>query len=394
MATVHSGFAVWSGWAVPAVMGVVTAVSCGSTSTPASSGAIAVAQNTIETELERRQRLFFELQDDILSSYERDDLPDVDTALIDAKVGPARIGVGPGDVLFGDDVKLRASSRWPLFVAPGTQVVVRSKRLDIRLASDRLVSAAWMSDEVSWRVKLCGRTAAIPLRITALYARDGNRWVPVVEHLSFGSVPTPSKELYGLPMKQAEVDKELAAELERTLAPVLSRDVGGLASVLWFARKDMTKRDLLQPAPTRLIAPDPEGEWHGAEDVGRAQIVDGVLEPETRRVGTIASHGGGSTVAYWVGNFIAHLDGRRGVAGGTVRLRGSFVFEKRAAKHTTSTDCRDADNACKWYVVQGHVSRPVDDMSLASAVFGTALLSDKPLQIMCNEATGRGRQTR
>lgn len=348
-----------------------------------------IASNAIETERERRQRLLGELQDDILSSYERDDSPDIDSALVNKKVGPARIGVGPGDILYGDDVKARASSRWPLFVEPGTEVVVRSKRLDIHLASDRMVSAAWMSDEVSWRVTLCGRTAAIPLRITALYAHDGDRWVPVVEHLSFGNVPAPTTELYGLEFKQADVRKALSAELARTLAPVLSGDAAGSASVLWFARKGVTEGDLLQPSPTFLIAPDPEGEWHGTEDTGRAQLVDGVLEPESGRVGTIASSRGGSTVAYWVGNFVARLADRSGAAGGRVRLRGSFVFEKRADKHSTAIDCRNPKSACKWYVVQGHVSRPIDDMSLASVVFGTALISDKPLRIMCDEASQR-----
>lgn len=377
----------WSAWAALAVCGCGAIASCGATPAPASASGTTAASNTIETELQRRQRLLGELQDDILSSYEREDSTDIDTALINAKVGPARIGVGPGDILYGDDVKLRASSRWPLFVDPGTDVVVRSKHLDIHLSSDRLVSAAWMSDEVSWRVTLCGRTAAIPLRITALYARDGDRWAPVVEHLSYGSVPVPTSELYGLEVKSAEVSKALATGLTQTLAPLLSRDASRLASVLWLDRNDLAERDLLQPAPTLLIAPDPDGEWRGTDDVTRAQLVDGTLEPEGRRIGTIRSGVGGSTIAYWVGNFIAHIDDRQGGAGGKVRLRGSFVFEKRAENHSTSIDCRNPKNACKWYVVQGHVSRPIDDMSLASAVFGTALISEKPLRIMCNEAT-------
>lgn len=374
-----------------AVCGCGAVASCGSPPAPASPAETAAASNTIETELQRRQRLLGELQDDILSSYERDDPTDIDTALIHAKTGPARIGVGPGDVLYGEDVKLRASSRWPLFVDPGTDVVVRSKHLDIHLSSDRLVSAAWMSDEVSWRVALCGRTAAIPLRITALFARDGDRWVPVVEHLSYGSVPVATPDLYGLEIRSAEVSKALATGLTQTLAPLLSRDAGRLASVLWLDRNDLAERDLMQPAPTLLIAPDRDGEWHGTDDLTRVQIVDGMLEAEGRRIGSIRSGVGGSTIAYWVGNFIAHIEGRQGAAGGKVRLRGSFVFEKRAEKHSTSIDCRNPKNACKWYIVQGHVSHPIDDMSLASAVFGTALISDKPLRVMCDEATRRGR---
>lgn len=347
----------------------------------------------IETELERRQRMVGELQDDILAAYDRDDATDIDTSLIAAKVGLARIGVGPGDMLFGDDVRRRASSRWPLFVEPGTPTEVRSKRLDIHLSSDRLVVAAWMSDEVSWRVSLCNRIAAIPLRITALFAHDGDRWVRVVEHLSFGNVPTPTPELYGLPVTPAVVSDATARAMLAALAPVLAHDPAGLASAVWLDRQHLAETDLLKPSPTLLISPDPDGEWHGTDDIGRAQLVDGKLEPEALRIGTIGANPSRATVGYAVGNFVATLVDRSGVEGGKVRLRGSFVFEKRAENHTTAIDCSNPKNACRWYVVQGHVSRPVDDISLASIVFGTALTSEKPLQIMCDRAAGSGSVT-
>lgn len=325
-----------------------------------------------ESDLERRQRLLGELQDDILSSYDRDEPPDSDTQLIDPKVGPARIGVGPGDVLVGDDVKLRASSRWPLFVEPGTQTSVRSKHLDVHLSADRKVSAAWMSDEVSWRITQCGRTAVIPLRITALYAHDGDRWVQVLEHLSFGDVPVATPELYGLQVKTAVVDRGFADELSRTLAPLLYHQSARIPAVVSLDPKHLAEDDVKQPAPTLLIAPDPDGEWHGTEDVSRAQLVDGVLDPDDRRISTVGPSLGESTIAYWVGNFVGTLADRPGMKGGKVRLRGTFVFEKRGDK---------------WLVVQGHVSKPIDDLELAQRVFGTALVSEKPLQITCDDGS-------
>lgn len=353
---------------------------------PGTSSTANVESAPIETELERRQRMVGEIQDDILASYERDDASDIDTAFIDTKVGPARIGVGPGDVLVGEDVGRRASSRWPLFVEQGTSTEVRSKRLDIHLSSDRLVGAAWMSDEVSWRVMLCGRTAAIPLRITALFAHDGDRWVRVIEHVSFGNVPSPTPELYGLPIAPAVADPSVARAVAQALAPVLSRDTAAVSSVVWLDRQQTAEEDLRKPSPTMLISPDPDGEWHGTDDVGRAQLVDGALELEGVRIGTIGPNPARATVAYAVGNIVATLADRPGSEGGKVRLRGSFVFEKRADKHTTAIDCGNSKNACKWYLIQGHVSRPIDDSSLASMVFGTALLSEKPLQIMCDRA--------
>jgi hypothetical protein len=323
-----------------------------------------------DSEVERRQRMIGELQDDILSSYERDEPFDTDTQLIDPKVGPARIGVGPGDVLVGDDVKQRASSRWPLFVTHDMPTDVRSKRLDIHLAADRQVSAAWMSDDVSWRITLCGRTAVIPLRMTALYAHDGDRWVQVFEHLSFGDVPLPTDDLYGLQIKPVVVDRALADELSRTIAPALYHQTSRLPQVVSLDPKHLAEDDLTQPAPTFLLAPDPDGEWHGTEDISHAQLVDGTLDPDDRRIGTIGPSAATSTIAYWVGNFVAELAERPGVKAGRVRLRGSFVFEKRRGS---------------WVIVQGHVSKPIDDLALAQRVFGTALVSEKPLQVSCDD---------
>ncbi len=375
------------------VLAVVALAGCPSTPPPQAARPTDLGSNATDTDLDRRQRLVSELQDDILASYDRDDAPDTDTALVDPRVGPARFGVGPGDILYGDDVKLRASSRWPLFVLPGTPTTVRSKRLDIHLAADKSVSAAWMSDEISWRISFCGRTAAIPLRMTALYAHDGDRWVQVFEHLSYGDVPVPTAELYGLQVKSAVVDRSLADALSRTLTPLLYHQAARIAGVVSLDPSHRAEDDLGQPAPTLLLAPDPDGEWHGTDDLSRALLVDGVLNPDDRRIGTIGPSVDKSTVAYWVGNFVGDLAEHPGVKAGKVRLRGTFVFEKRAPQKPCAPgadckvvreDCARAGNNCTWVVVQGHISKPIDDIDLAQRVFGTALVSEKPLQITCD----------
>jgi hypothetical protein len=328
-----------------------------------------------ESDETRRKRLEAELADEVISSFQRDELPDLDTPLIPPNVGPARIGAGPGDVLFGDEVRHRASSRWPLFVPPSIRTSVRSKRLDIHLAQDvaHQVPAAWLSDEVSWRVDVCGHEAAIPLRMTALYAHDGDRWVEVFEHLSFARIPQPYAELRGSPMlakgEMPIVDRKLADELSGVLASLFSRNAKRIESVVSLDPQHLAEDDARLPAPTLMLAPDPDGEWHGDEDVGRlVAIVDGTLRAEDRRIGTIGPSVSKATVAYWVGNFVADLAARPGIPAGKVRLRGTFIFEKRGDK---------------WFVVQGHLSEPIDDIDLAQIVFGTSLLSEKPLQLSC-----------
>jgi hypothetical protein len=360
---------------------VAAVAACGS-STPAP-----IANRTIVGALSDddayRKQLVAELQDEVLSSYERDDLPDVGTELIPPQVGPARIGAGPGDVLFGfDEIQRRASSRWPLFVPPTIPTTVRSKRLDIHLAHDKQISAAWLADELSWRIDVCGHQAAIPLRITALYAHDGDRWVEVFEHLSFARIPAPylysdrdgvHAELRGSPMVRPHenpiVDRNLADQLSGVLAALTSRQPARIARVVSLDPTHLADEDPSRPAPTLLLAPDPDGEWHGTDDLARVQLVDGTLRAEDRRIGTVGPSVAHSSIAYWVGNFSADLPARPGIPPGRVRLRGTFVFEKRDGN---------------WVVVQGHVSQPIDDSDLGKLVFGTSMLSEKPLSLDCS----------
>jgi hypothetical protein len=368
-------------------LAVVVLAACGSQGKPAAPRND-MPLSFAESDETRAKRMIGDLEDDVLSSYERDDVPDIDTPLIPPTVGPARIGVGPGDVLFGDEVRQRASSRWPLFVSASLHTGVRSKRLDVHLAQparDRQVSAAWLSDEVSWRIDVCGHTAAIPLRMTALYAHDGDRWVEVFEHLSFARIPVPyasldgapGNELRGSPMvRKGEtpiVDRKLADELSGVLQSLFSRKSARIAEVVSVDPQHLAEDDPRLPAPTLILPPDPDGEWHGDKDITLlASLVDGTLRAEERRIGTIGTSVTRSTVAYWVGNFVGDLSPRPGIPAGKVRLRGSFVFEKRGGR---------------WVVVQGHLSEPIDDFDLATLVFGTSLLSEKPLQLSC-EAPG------
>jgi hypothetical protein len=320
-----------------------------------------------DSDLERRRRLIAELQDEILTSYERDELPEVETLLIDPQVGPARIGVGPGDVYYGEDVAHLASSRWPLQIEPGTPTTVRSKKLQIALSSDRHVSAAWTSDELSWRITLCGRTAVIPLRITSLYAHDGDRWVQVFEHLSFGRMPQPtsSGELRGKEIPEAVVDRDLSDTISRQLNAVISGDPSRISLVV---APSGSLDDATKPAPTFLLGPDPDGGWTGGAPES-IRLVDGKLMLDRPRAGTIGRPDK-AVVAYWVGNLVADLRHHPGTAHSKVLMRGTFVLEKRQDK---------------WIVVQGHISQPIDDIDLAQIIYGTALISDKPLRITCDD---------
>jgi hypothetical protein len=318
-------------------------------------------------------RLYTELQDDILSSYERDEPANPDTAMVDARIGTARIGAGPGDIYIAGDLA-RAPRRWPLEVESAMRTDVRSKHLEIQIAADQ--TAAWMSDELSWRIEICGRTAVVPLRITALYAHDGDRWVPVVEHLSYGFAPPPRNTPLASPI-ETEVS---SGDLETALAGLVDRGL---------LRTPRDPAGLAQDAAALVLGPDIGDEWHGGQTVV-ARIPPGKLE--ARRVGLVGRSPGAPTVAYWVGTYLADVPARAGAA--SVRMRVSFVFEKRAFTRDGAAGdpkvcfadrarSRADGSECRWTLVQSHMSQPISDDELARDVFGGALTSSAPLALDC-----------
>lgn len=329
-----------------------------------------------------------ELQDDVLTSYERDEPPEVETGMIPAEIGGARIGVGPGDVLIAGELE-RAPSRWPVRVDRATPTEVRSKRLETHLAAD--LSAAWVFDELSWRIGMCGRTAVIPLRLTMLFARDGDRWVPIFEHMSFGHTPAPRRDgqLYGTRIPSKTVpSSDFVDELSRAMSPILSFGAHRTAA-------------LASGPEAMLLGPDIRAEWHGL-DVLAARLAPGPIKTvEDRRIGFVGRSLETATVAYWIGNVIAELPARPGIAAGRARMRTTFVFEKRrsvkgggatAGGEREQRSCAEDPTDCRWVVVQGHVSQPIGDQELATRVFGTALLSPnlergEPLQLTCDDGS-------
>ena len=223
---------------------------------------------------------------------------------------------------------------------------------------------------------MCNRTAVIPLRMTSLYAHDGDRWVPVFEHLSFGHAPQPHPDgkLDGARIKST-AGSDLTDELSRALQTGLFRATGRDAGTIGSGPETM------------VLGPDIASEARGPDAIGEA-LVPGALRNEDRRVGAIGRSPAHATVAYWIGNVLTDLPARPGVAAGKVRMRGTFVFELRKVDEGAAGPRCGSDGArCHWVLVQGHVSEPIDDDALALSVFGTALISAKPLQLTCDDGT-------
>jgi hypothetical protein len=267
-----------------------------------------------------------ELMSDVLDNYQRDAVPEGPMSLL-GTIGIARIGVGPGDLLAGDDMT-RAPSRWPLLLnEPAT---VLSKLLRVHVSTD--LTSAWVSDDLSWRIPVCGRTAVIP---------------NVVEHLSYGHEPVAlDTGLRGKTPTPAVVSRGIADAVSRSLAPMLS----GRMTVAVSREADAV-----------ALGPRWQDDFRGAS-VGSAPLTTMRLLAEERRVGVVGRDTAVATVAYWVGTLIGQTPT------GKVRLRGTFVLERRGDD---------------WVIVQSHISSPVDDEELAQRIFGTALEGLNPLRVVC-----------
>jgi hypothetical protein len=381
----------WMGMARRALVGLA-ALAAGCPSPPPRSLA-ASADKPGRDEETRLTRQYDELQDDILTSYDRDEPLELGTGMIDPRIGALRIGVRPDDVYPAGS----PASRWPLQVDPLTRPEVRSKHLEIQISLDQ--TAGWMADELSWRIRLCDRSAVIPLRISALYARDGDRWVAVFEHLSFARPPTPGDTPPPRRIKTEVASGDLRDELSGVLARSLFR----------------VPHDPLvaaQSGGALVLGPDIADEWHGARVLevpvcsptrgpayGVSCLPAGTLED--RRVGLVGRHADTATVAYWVGNYNASIPARPGVPAGKVGMRVTHVFEKRwfAGRDGLPVDgksCglddsqardparrKDVKEHCRWMLVQTHMSQPITDDELTRLVFGTSLTSLKPLKLDC-----------
>jgi hypothetical protein len=252
-----------------------------------------------------------------------------------------------------------------------------------------------MSDEVSWRIPMCNHTAVIPMRITALYAQDGDRWIPVIEHLSFAHPPVADEDRPPKAIKTEVASGDLRDELSGVLARGVLHDLHDPAVVAQTA-------DALVLGPDVTTTSDNvAAEWHGPR-VLEAQLPAGTLED--RRVGVVGRFAPTATIAYWAGDYIASLPARPGVAAGKARMRVTHVFEKRWFEsrnrppiegkncHLEEKDYRDHNSKatevaahCRWVVVQSHMSQPITERELTQKIFGSALISSRPLQFDCSD---------
>jgi ketosteroid isomerase-like protein len=252
------------------------------------------------------------------------------------------IGVVPDDVVVG--VRPRAAGRdRRLFKESAPSLL--AKNLEIHLAPDG--SVGWTFDEMSYRVPYGGRVASIPIRNTSLFVRDFDRWVLVMEHLSY---PTSIEDLRAAAAAGRFVQPARFASRPDDSVRELVRLVGLLHNA---EPRDLGRR-VARGDETLILLPDADHELHGQAAFDGPSLAtlfgpNATVGLRDYRVGVAKNQ----SIAWMAANLVVRTlvnDERVDIG-----MRGTYVFRR---------DQRG------WELVQMHVSAPVTERDLGRRIFG------------------------
>lgn len=257
-------------------------------------------------------------------------------------------GITPNMILVGEWPEGIEKDRRP-YQAKAVRIL--SKNLEVHVASNP--SVAWVSDELSYRVPYKGREASVPIRFTGVYVRDIDRWLLVLEHMSYA---LPAQELVEkarnnelsilppLPKRTAPSSSPNAAKIEANIEAALRR---------WHRPGVPMSSLVVADTDALVLWPDPDTEYRGLAASAAPKLVDvfgdgAVMEQSEYRVFV----GGNEQVAWAIANHHIRLPSKH-----VIEVRASYVLEVRGDQH-------------KWFLVQAHASVPLHIKQISERVFG------------------------
>lgn len=254
------------------------------------------------------------------------------------------IGVTPEDVVAGRRPAAAGRDR-RLYRALGPTLL--TKNLEIQLSEDG--SVGWLFDEMSYRVPYGGRTASIPIRNTSLFVRDFDRWVLVMEHLSY------AVSIDGIRGLAASGRLVTPAELPSRYQIAPARELLRLVTSLHNAGPTRALAAIRAAPGTLVLLPDRDHEMRGAS-AAHAPSLATLFGPGTTVV--LRDYRLGIAKNQKVAWMAANLAVRTVINDEKVDLglRGTYVFELGPGG---------------WKVVQMHLSVAVPERDLGRHIFGT-----------------------
>ncbi len=257
-------------------------------------------------------------------------------------------GITPNTILVGEWPDGIEKDRRPY---QGRSVRIFSKNLDVRVADNPSVS--WVSDELSYRIPYKGREASVPIRFSGVYVRDIDRWLLVMEHMSYA---LPARELVG---KAERNELSILPPIPKQRGKGRSKAVDELKLVVEKSLRRWHKPGVpiseLVAADTDVLImwPDADAEYRGLAASAAPKLVEvfgdgATLTSSQYRVFI----GGGETVAWAIANHTVRLPQKH-----TIDVRATYVLEMRGDQK-------------KWYIVQAHASVPLHVRQIDQKVFG------------------------
>lgn len=245
------------------------------------------------------------------------------------------LGARVGDTYVGDVRGTSEVDRRPL---ADLYPQLLSKNLDIHVSPTGAVG--WMFDELSYRVPVDGRWASVPLRFTAVFTRDVDRWVLAMDHWSY---PRPTGDIAEATIAVDELDGDRHGSGVNALVSLVGRLENGdtRARALGRSRAD----DAL------LLLPGAETEFHGADIASAPTLLElfgarGTVGLRDYRIEAARS----GDVAWMAANLVVSR-----ARSEELLLRATYVF---------------VHGERGWQVVQEHVSAPVPTAYFEELLFG------------------------
>lgn len=309
-------------------------------------------------EHDTRADLIRDLEATALENYSHLSLGNYDAYLdsISPSADLALLGLGAGDVAFGRGVGPKWVKRRPFYGRSGVRLV--SKNLVVELSTDQQVG--WIFDEVSYRVPhdirlsdgvVIQRDASIPIRVTAAFVRDVDRWVLVMEELSYALSPAEVLDLARGRVLRTPSKLPPEGQIEERAADAIA------AVVQRFHERGTNRLGALADDPRTLVVwPEPDGEYSGDELQKLPRLASLFGTGRVSIASTRVSEPIGK-VAWMVANLRVIVgDGADRVV---IPMRGLYLLE-------ASGD----DQHPTWKILQAHVSVPLSQQLLERRIFG------------------------
>lgn len=332
---------------------LLVALAVGAAGCPRGSKPDTTVPNRVDTTQDKgqtRKDLERDLEATVLENYQQINLGNMETyGDTLARRGIVLFGVGPSDVVVGRaPSNVKDFFRHP-YADRGAQVL--SKNLEVHVSADN--SVGWIYDEVSLRVPYLRRQASIPIRLTAVFVRNIDRWEMVLEHSSYA---LPVHDLLDAARgKKLEPPTSIDTSYAKRGPGPRLRDI-----VLRLHNGTIDPRRKLASDDTLVLLPDPDLELRGKADKEQmflakvfskynpAEVTFDDYRIRVAKTGTVA----------WI-SAIVRVKTIINDEPTSLLLRGTYVLENRKLKG--------------WEVVQTHVSAPIEEDMLSERIFGEVL---------------------